>query len=196
MNKFSHVISLIMILSVFSFAQNSDDYNKNEFYSGYSYQFDTRSSISLNGFEVSYVRNMSRYFGVKGDVSGTFRRKTKTIDPATTQNRDSTFNFLAGVQIKDNSSQKRLKPFAHVLIGVGSVNRDLQVICNSCTPNSEIGRSVTKNAGFAAAFGGGLDIKLNKKIDLRVIQVDYNPVYVNNRKSFSQVRFSVGIVFK
>jgi hypothetical protein len=49
--------------------------------------------------------------------------------------------------------------------------------------------------GFGGAFGGGLDIKVSDRIDFRVIQVDYNPVYT--RSSFNNnVRIGVGIVFK
>ncbi len=33
-----------------------------------------------------------------------------------------------------------------------------------------------EDSGFAAAIGGGLDIHLSKRVDVRAIQVDYNPM--------------------
>jgi hypothetical protein len=53
---------------------------------------------------------------------------------------------------------------------------------------------IVNETGFGGAFGGGLDIKINDRIDFRAIQVDYNPVYTN-RSFDNNVRIGVGIVF-
>ena len=44
------------------------------------------------------------------------------------------------------------------------------------------------------AVGGGLDIKINEKIDLRAIQVDYAPIFSGFLQN--NIRFGVGLVFK
>ncbi|MGI8555914.1 MAG: hypothetical protein ACR2LT_06115 [Pyrinomonadaceae bacterium] len=47
-------------------------------------------------------------------------------------------------------------------------------------------------------FGGGLDIRVSRRIDVRVIQFDYNPVRVTNggESAWSHnLRIGVGIVF-
>jgi hypothetical protein len=55
-------------------------------------------------------------------------------------------------------------------------------------------------ADFAMVFGGGIDVKLGKRIDLRLIQVDYNPIFVKTRngiegKTQHNFRIGVGLVF-
>jgi hypothetical protein len=49
--------------------------------------------------------------------------------------------------------------------------------------------------GFAAVLGGGLDVRLSDKIDLRVVQLDYNPTVFDESTS-TNYRIGFGIVFK
>ena len=42
-----------------------------------------------------------------------------------------------------------------------------------------IGKS--SETGVAAAFGGGLDVRLNDRLDFRAFQVDYNPIKFDGR---------------
>ena len=206
---------LVAVSSLFTFAQSKSDYNKWEGYGGYSNgQVDTgidsgnsfRSFFndrrSFNGFEASGVYNFSRYFGVKADLSGTYNSTnfsfgvpngggTSTVSFDT---KNSLYNFLGGVQIKDNSSDARFKPFAHALIGAGhgrtkitNVTCPVGVDCTTLVDNSE--------TAFAGAFGGGLDIKLNDKVDFRAVQVDYNPIAFSSGTQHN-VRLGIGFVFK
>jgi len=53
------------------------------------------------------------------------------------------------------------------------------------------------------AIGGGLDVRVSERVDLRVFQVDYNPIFLSsgNELGFGNsgadnVRFSFGVVFK
>lgn len=204
MNKFIKAFCLTALLSISAFAQNSggDEYNKNEFFVGYSnQQIDQGDNRTFNGFEGSYVRNVHRYFGIKADVSGAYRNEefvgTVSTAPGATitfsnKSKSSVYNFLGGVQVKDNASEARLKPFGHALAGV-AVNR--VKFENSSSSNTFIQDSTFTDTGFAAALGGGLDIKINDKIDFRAIQVDYNPIYSESRFS-NNFRFGIGIVFK
>jgi hypothetical protein len=209
MIKFIKVLCLTCVLGVSAFAQsNTDEYRKNEFYVGYSnQQIDGGGYSTANGFEGAYVRNVHRYFGIKADVSGAYRSSDFEVQgfDATSGNytyRGSTdsqlYNFLGGVQIKNNASKARFKPFGHVLAGV-AVNRYkfsaltcTQGTCPGFVPN-QAGSFNTKH--FAMAGGGGLDIRINDKIDFRAIQVDYNPIWrgTNVQNNF---RFGIGVVFK
>jgi hypothetical protein len=210
MNKLITALCLGIILSVCAFAQtDNDEYKKNEYYVGYSNQSnDAVGRQSLNGFEAAYVRNVHRYFGIKADVSAGFKRDSYNFsyfDPTTNTTTSyrgksgrATYNFLGGIQIKDNASKARLKPFAHALIGV-AVNRftGSNSICTSpnCPSSNNNFRFANNQIDFAAALGGGLDIKINDKIDLRAIQVDYNPTIGYGRSS-NNFLFGAGIVFK
>ena len=186
--------------------QNTDSYRKNEFFVGYSYQnvdLDFERD-GLKGINASYVRNFSRYFGVKADVSAVYRSETFNSTFFDTNNNPVNFrskfkqvkyNFLGGIQLKDNASENRLRPFAHALIGVG-VNRISSTSncqnSSSCPSFLDFKQTTTNLAG---AFGGGLDIKINDKFDFRAIQFDYNPQLVD-RAVTRNFRFGIGIVIK
>lgn len=209
MIKFIKILCLTFILSVAALAQtNTDEYKKNEYYVGYSnQQVDSGSYRTLNGFEGAYVRNVHRYFGIKADVSGAYRKDSYSIAfndsingtySYTGKYKTSVYNFMVGAQIKDNTSKKRLKPFAHVLVGL-NVNRykNDPLICTSGTCPSFITNTSSftfNDKNFTGAIGGGLDIKINDRIDFRAIQVDYNPIFTSGTQH--NVRFGVGFVFK
>lgn len=48
--------------------------------------------------------------------------------------------------------------------------------------------------GFAAAIGGGLDVMVNKRIGLRLAQLDFLPVRVNGHTQ-NGLRIGAGVVF-
>jgi hypothetical protein len=206
MNKLINALCLTIILSAAIFAQNSsgDEYKKHEFFVGYSnQQIDGGNYVTFHGFEASATRNFNRYFGIKADVSGAYRSQNFTSNIVTgtgtttfsAEQKGSLYNFLGGVQVKDNATTARFKPFAHALVGVAHTRSKVgNVVCQgtNCPP---ISATTFTDTGFGGAFGGGLDIKINDRIDFRAIQVDYNPVYTSS--SFdNNVRFGVGIVFK
>ncbi len=209
MKKLVKALCLTIALSICVFAQtdNSDEIKKNEFFVGYSnQQVGLNSSRQIfNGFEGSYTRNISRYVGIKGDVSGAYNNTFTSIPVNTNgsfsdvrvKNSSSVYNFLGGVQFKDNAKTSKLKPFGHVLAGVAYRRfkvKDDQCItnCNNVVQTPFLFKG--SNNGFSAALGGGLDVKITDNIDIRAIQVDYNPVFINSGRTDS-VRFSTGIVF-
>ncbi len=157
-----------------------------------------------NGFEASVTYNFSRYVGAKFDVSGHYRGApcpspetfdcsftripsfvvvnpgaggTFIVEPVRFNPRQTSYNFLGGVQIKDNSKDKRIKPFAHALLGMARQTlKDEGIPDNSVLTISSIGSNKVTNNGFSWALGGGLDIRVHRRFDIRVIQFDYNPV--------------------
>jgi opacity protein-like surface antigen len=210
MNKFIKVLYLTCVLSVAVLAQTDpDEYRKNEFYVGYSnQQTDAAGSYrTANGFEAAYVRNVHRYFGIKADVSGAYRGDDFAITATDTTNgtyayrgkfNNSVYNFLGGVQVKNNASNARFKPFAHALAGIAVTrfkNSALTCTAGTCPSfiNNATGGSFTSTK-FAMAIGGGLDIRISDKIDFRAIQVDYNPIFTSGVQN--NIRLGIGIVFK
>lgn len=204
MNKLITALCLTILTGICASAQTVNDYNKNEFFVGYSnQQVDRGQRDNFNGVEVSYVRNVSRYVGIKGDFSGAYQSDefvltttngipgNTTTTTSRTEVKNSLYNFLGGVQVKDNASEARLKPFGHALAGVALNRNKLE------TPGTSGGlfNDSFNDTGFSAAVGGGLDIKINDRFDFRAIQADYNPIRVNGRWS-NNFRFGIGLVIK
>ena len=219
MKKLFSVFCVMILSGVFAFAQTTG-YKKGEFYVGYSNnQVDTGANsntgnaardffndrLSFNGFEFSGVANVSRYVGIKGDLSGTYRSRgfSQMTGTGTTTNtlsfntRNSLYNFLGGVQFKDNASTGTFKPFAHVLAGAGNYRTKVSnVTCSNTTiTNCSSLAQTFSDTGFAAAFGGGLDIRAGDHVDVRAIQIDYNPIRVSGAIDHN-FRFGFGLNFK
>jgi opacity protein-like surface antigen len=215
MHKLLMAIALTVIATATAAAQ-ATDYKKTEGFLGYSNgQVDSGISVdedldgeiddrtTFHGFNVSGVYNFSRYFGAKGDVSGTYNNtrfdfNVPALPPATGNvsfdTNNSLYNFLGGVQIKDNASDSRVKPFAHILAGAGHARVKVKnVFCDPSVLCQDFPGSAS-DTGLAGAFGGGLDVKLNDSVDIRVIQVDYNPIRFDGATTHN-FRFCFGIVF-
>jgi hypothetical protein len=223
MNKLILAFCLTIITSVFATAQTTatGDYNKVEGFIGYSNnQVDTGISDDdndlrdffndregLNGVNGSVVGNINRYVGIKGDVSAHFKSYNFDIPrPGTTNTVDSfkidasVYNFLGGVQVKDNSKEgSRFRPFGHALAGV-AVGRTkvadsffTSTFCQQAGVDCRQDLSESET-GFAAAIGGGIDIKATERFSIRAIQLDYNPTRFNGSTQ-NNFRIGVGVVF-
>ncbi len=202
---------LIVATASMAFAQSTDDYHKVEVYGGYSHnRVDTgiddndpelsdivNEREGFNGFNASITGNFTRYVGLKGDFSGHFKSKTFPIGAASVDIDSTVYNFLGGVQIKDNSKETRFKPFVHALIGAARVRNKIDFSNNVCAavfPSPCPVDATETETGFAGAFGGGLDIRAGKRVDIRVIQFDYNPTHVFDQTQHN-FRIGAGIVF-
>jgi Outer membrane protein beta-barrel domain len=154
---------------------------------------------NFNGFEGSVTYNLSKYVGVKGDFTAHFKTQTFVdvfTPPGVTQtisNKERLYSFLGGIQIKNNGMSARIKPFGHALAGFARyTNRQSQVLDLFPQFNFTIEDRVTS---FAMKLGGGLDIRAGKRIDVRVIEFDYTPVFTGDRNAkiiagpFSPVSF-------
>jgi len=87
------------------------------------------------------------------------------------------------VQVKYNDKAARVKPFAHVLAGVARyTNRQQQTLDLFPQFNFTIEDQVTSPA---MKLGGGLDVRAGKRIDIRIVEFDYNPVFARDRRAKS-----------
>lgn len=178
-------IFLIFCCAAFAAAQ-SDDSPRTEFFAGYSvletkYEaerpnppqpvitfFDGKQT--LNGFNVSATGYLNKRFGLTGDFSAHFKTN-KIADPlgGNIETNVRVFNILGGPQYKFRNSN-RATPFVRALAGIAITRAELKVP----SLNSSDSASSTD---FALAIGGGLDVRVNKRFDLRVFQADYNPIF-------------------
>ena len=170
MRKFAGLFLLVMLLAVPAFAQ---DYPKGEVAVGYNYlrvnPGSGLSGINTNGWTASAVGNFKDWLGVEGQFSGNY----KTVSSVKTH----VYTYLFGLKLASRKNEK-FTPYAHALFGGAS-----------------IGGGGTSEKGFAMAFGGGLDVKANNNIAIRVGQFDFVPTHILSawQKNFS---YSVGIVFR
>jgi hypothetical protein len=180
---------MILACASVSFAQD-DDYNKVEFAIGYSHaRVDTgvddpdfeddfgdflADRRGFNGFDASLTGNVTRYFGIKGNFSGHFKSDSFTDGVDTINTKERIYNFLGGVQVKDNSKATRFKPFGHFLVGGARQSIEFS------SPTFGQAFDVT-DTSLALKAGAGIDIKVHDRVDLRVIEFNYNPIFVGDR---------------
>jgi Outer membrane protein beta-barrel domain len=194
---------LFCAVIVFGQSQNSSlEYNKYEVFAGYSannltsgnaedvQSLNSTSTPTYRGWNASATYNFNRFIGLKADVSGHYKKFTFAETPLRVTANGSVYNYLGGIQIKDNKKSKRFSPFVHALVGVSTS----KVKLNSATICSIVTNCQEKNSGFTMAIGGGVDLKVSERFLIRLIQADYNPTYfVGTRQN--NVRLGFGVVF-
>lgn len=187
MRRFLMLAVLVLCAAPAALAQ-ADEYKKWEFFGGYSaLGFDTLAGDTdnvvvndvlsgrntLRGFELALTRNIHRYVGVKFDYS-LHLREDNFSRPAGAGTVDTTVqNYLGGLQFKNNDKEgPRFKPFAHALFGVATQKVDID--SPQLPAVFGINDFHVNETSFAMAFGGGIDIKLNDRFDVRAGQIDWN----------------------
>ena len=212
MYKISLLLLLVVLLSTLVAAQDADkdkDKRRFEFFGGYSYLItdpeETGDPIdhqdNLDGFNVAATYNITKRFGITSDFSAHFAKNTQNITGGTISFNSKSFNFFVGPQYKF-TNKTRVTPFVHALAGISNNRFSYRATATGATtPAAEASLSITD---FALAIGGGLDVRVNKRVSIRAFQIDYSPVFVQSRpqfgidgnRRFDNVRFSIGIVFK
>lgn len=208
--------TLVLICTTGAFAQ-SNDYTKWEFFGGYSALHfdnlagDTNNAVvddilgdrqTLRGFELAVTRNFHKYVGAKFDYS-LHLREDEFNRPAASGTVDSTIqNFLGGIQVKNNTEDgPRFKPFGHALFGVA--HQKLDVDSPQLPALFGVNDFHVNETSFAMAFGGGVDFRLNHRIDVRAGQVDWNIINRGDQQTGigvirgtrqDNLRLSIGIV--
>jgi hypothetical protein len=213
MKHFSIIAMIILAIIITTPAQEKEEYSKWEFYGGYSSLRTEKASVvgdqstqgvgqntEQRGFEFSVTRNLNRYLGLKFDYSRNSRAEQLSlpglggvpVDLTTTFNSNL---YAGGVQFKDNAAKSKIKPFAHVLFGGMTSRTETRQL--NCPPGQAVCSGTEKGNGFAMVFGGGVDVKINQRISIRPIQVDY--IRLNKAVPYviekNNVRFGAGIVF-
>jgi opacity protein-like surface antigen len=187
---------LIAWAASLSQGQTPAEQPKNEFFAGYSYHSADINTLTVdprrtgqNGLNLAYTRNITKNIGITGDASAHFHRDALTTSVRTFTSKRDQYFLLAGVQFKADNG-KRLKPFAHALFGASL----FRGFTSDLRPSGNV-YTIDDATSFAMAFGGGVDISVNKRIDLRIIQADYTPTFFGSGRQ-NNFRLSVGLVFK
>jgi opacity protein-like surface antigen len=187
MRRLLLLAALCLVFAPAALAQ-SEDYKRFEFFGGYSAlnfdrQGDGTSNSAINdvldenknlrGFNLAITANFHRYFGVTADYS-LHLREDNFSRPAGSGTVDTTVhNFLGGIQVKNNSLAGPIfKPFGHALFGLA--HQKIDIDSPQLPAVFGISDFSVNETSFAMAFGGGIDIRLNSRFDIRAVQVDWN----------------------
>ena len=203
------ILLTVLIVCSAQLAHAQDGERKVEVFGGYSYlntdleepdapldRFD-----NLDGFNVAVTGYVTKRLGLTGDFAAYFRSQTEALPGGTIRFRSRSFNYLGGPQIR-LPNHTRVTPFVHVLAGASNNRFAYRATATGATtPAADVSVSVTD---FALALGGGLDVRVNQRVALRLLQVEYNPVFLRDRPELNtqggrrvdNVRFSIGLVFK
>lgn len=194
-------------------AAQSDDEARAEFFAGYSvlktkYRVEVHpgppalsvigfsGEQTLHGFNASATGYVTRGLGFTGDFSGHFTTdRLPEPNGEDIRTRIRVYNLLGGPQYKFRNDSRAL-PFVRAMAGVAHTRSTIRVESINVA-------STTSSTDFALALGGGLDVRVSERFDLRVLQADYTPIFLSrgNELGFGKsradnVRFSFGVVFK
>src|SRR6266478_7583180 len=177
----------IALLAGYTIASAQAD-KKPEFFAGYSYEsIDTGikstdlvttttsldKSFKLNGLNLSGTGYLTKRLGITGDFSANFANRVDTFGADTGNSKISLYNITGGPQLRFASTSK-FTPYVHALAGIA--RRTLTETFTSGTSNF-----TDSNTSFAMNLGGGVDYRLNKRFAVRLVQFDYNPIFLRGR---------------
>jgi opacity protein-like surface antigen len=161
--------------------------------------------IAAYGFEASATRYFSKRVGLTGEFSGYYHRETTGIAGELFRANHSIYSLLGGPHLRF-TNKTRLTPFVHALVGAARVRTGYREVAS---PDHVA--ATDSSTRLAMAFGGGLDLRLSKRVALRLFQLDYSPILgserrlidnegtvveLNGRAQSKNFRLSIGVVFK
>jgi hypothetical protein len=200
MLKFCLRTGVLVWLSTVALAA-AQDTPKAELFGGYSYLKGNPTSgqgFSLNGWDASLTGNLNRRFGLEANFSDHYGKSAQDLANGTPLPASGPFTyaprftFLFGPHFSYTSAP-RITPFAHALFGGvqgKATNFSIDIACgpprNPC--------SVTKSQmAFAMNFGGGIDLRADRHISIRLVEGDYMRAnFTGNPQNI--MRISAGIV--
>ena len=136
------------------------------------------NAINFNGWDASVTGYFNKYFGVTGDFSGNYA----TVNGVNVHIYSYTGGPVVGFR------KGPVNPFVHVLLGGAHV---------SASASAEgVSVSESKN-GFTTLFGGGVDVKVNRAVAVRLAEFDWVYYHFSDlNTSNDNVRLTTGIVFR
>ena len=231
MRKIFVLALLVLACASNSFAQGTDE-SRAEFFVGYSNlqaegitgfdqdddPFDNdveeffEDRTGLNGINAAVTGYFTPRFGITGDFS--FHQQGRDTGDSSNGSEINIrrFNVLAGPTVKFRNDS-RVEPVLRAMAGAANTRFEAEDRFTTTTGGQTTNRFETSSTDFTLAIGGGLDVRLNDRVAIRAIQLDYNPIFFRDRtidvlgstgtfrtdlsgQRADNVRFSVGVVFK
>jgi opacity protein-like surface antigen len=156
---------------------------------GYVFMRDTDIDENFpGGWYFSGAVNATRWFGIVGEVSGSYKKLDETFENLTFANRLQLYTFMGGPRFFGQMG--RVVPFAQVLAGVahGRVKVTL--------PPELRGPALMKSSAtdFAIQPGGGVTVYLSDRVGLR-LAADYRSIFDDEWQSTNEFRALAGFTF-
>jgi hypothetical protein len=146
-----------------------------EVFGGYSW-----AGGNFHGWNASVAGNITKGFGVVADFSGHYGSELA----GSLLIHEDAHSFLFGPRVLFPG--KRLTPFVYALFGATRFHESA-IISGQKLSDSD--------TGFSSALGGGLDVKVNKRVAIRAFQLDYfRPNFFG--ESHNRGRLAAGIVIR
>ncbi len=172
------VAILLVFVAVGAFAQTNEPAqapSRVELFGGYTYQRLNSASgggAGLNGWAADMQTNVKRSFALATSFSGAYGNQLGADLHL--------YTFLAGPRFVHRT--ERANFFAHALLGGARLSASAAGVGDNST-------------SFATALGGGVDVKLTRRMAVRVFETDYllTRLAGNTQNNF---RLSSGIVVR
>lgn len=163
--------------------QNQEQAPKNEFALGFSTIREDSDPDRFNtyGFNAAYTRYLTERFGLTGEFGAHFRQRG-ALDI-------SKYTYLGGITVlpfEGATTEDRATVFTHALFGAAN---------NRFTFDNGVTRVSTSDTALAMALGGGVDLKVNKNVAVRLFQAEYAPTFFGNDQQHN-FRLSTGLVLR
>jgi opacity protein-like surface antigen len=171
-----------------------------------------RNRTTLHGFNTSVTGFPSNAFGITGDFSFDRKGTRNSFSNGEDFRHTDVYYFMAGPTLSLRNSS-RVEPFVRALAGGAHTRYEVSSRRDTPGGGSVIGSFEVGSTSFAAAAGGGIDLRFAENLKLRLIQVDWAPVFLRDRtvdvlgangviqpqtlegQRQDNVRFSFGLVF-
>lgn len=211
MRKLLLLFAILLVCAPAGFAQS--DYSNWEFFIGYAHERANNGAdrldqqgrainangstsrvdfvserIPYNGVSTELVANVHRNVGLVANFSATWGN-TEFVDALSGRRfsaRVSRYLLVGGPRFNWRNSSPFI-PYGHALFGAARYQADFKNDNFTCPDTNE--------TAFAMVLGGGLDIKAGNHVDIRAAQVDYVPIFFNQKRE-DGLRFSAGVKIK
>jgi len=139
----------------------------------------------FHGFNLGAKYNLSPTLGIRTDFSAYFN-KDRAVDSFgtgvdahtdTSTYRERTYVLVSGLETRRDFGAWR--PYAHVMAGVARLIEDDTE--TSTGPFEFVLKDHT--TALALKIGGGIDVRISPRVDLRVIEIDYQPIFAGDRRT-------------
>jgi len=147
---------------------------------------------AMNGGGGAIKFNIGQYFGIKADLQGYNSNTTKFTIPVTTafpkglngSVSGNLFTYLFGPEVKWR--HEHIQPYINALFGAAHTNvygTAFQTLCQPVAGSCTGASSAPSDNAFALSTGLGLDVPVNRRVQIKVGEFDY--LYTDFKNAFS-----------